>query len=88
MFVIRRRDREASLHLTQSLLDPQLKQVVLLGARPKLSISQERAAVSDRPSSISTGEVLVEHAESFSRDCGKQLMEELLQRLGHCRTRW
>jgi LacI family fructose operon transcriptional repressor len=27
--------------------------------------------------------VLIEHGEAFSRECGQQLMEELLQRLGH-----
>ena len=32
------------------------------------------------------GEVLIEEGESFSRECGKQLMEELLQRLGQNRT--
>jgi LacI family fructose operon transcriptional repressor len=36
-------DREASLQLTSSLL-PLPKQIVLIGARPELSISQERAA--------------------------------------------
>ena len=76
-------DREASLHLTQSLLDPQPKQIVLLGARSELSISQERAAGFKEALVDFKGEVLVEHAESFSRECGKQLMEELLQRLGH-----
>ncbi|WP_338800799.1 catabolite repressor/activator [Pseudomonas sp. RSB 5.4] len=76
-------DREASLHLTQSLLDPQPKQIVLLGARPELSISQERAAGFKQALVDFKGEVLIEHAESFSRECGKQLMEELLQRLGH-----
>jgi LacI family fructose operon transcriptional repressor len=56
---------------------------VLLGARPELSISQERAAGFKQALLDFKGEVLIEHGESFSRECGKQLMEELLQRLGH-----
>ncbi len=47
-------DREASLHLTQSLLEPLPKQIALIGARPELSISQERAAGFSRPWSGST----------------------------------
>ncbi|WP_338584655.1 catabolite repressor/activator [Pseudomonas sp. MAG733B] len=76
-------DREASLQLTRSLLDPLPKQIALIGARPELSISQERAAGFKEALTGFKGEVLVEHGESFSRECGKQLMEELLQRVGH-----
>jgi len=59
------------------------RQIVLIGARPELSISQERAAGFKEALHGFTGEVLIEHGEAFSRDCGQQLMEELLQRLGH-----
>ena len=76
-------DREASLHLTRSLLDPLPKQIALIGARPELSISQERAAGFKEALIGYDGEVLIEHGDSFSRECGKQLMEELLQRVGH-----
>jgi LacI family fructose operon transcriptional repressor len=76
-------DREASLQLTRSLLDPLPKQIALIGARPELSISQERAGGFKEALAGFKGEVLIEHGESFSRECGKQLMEELLQRLGH-----
>ena len=76
-------DQQASLHLTRSLLQPEPKQIALIGARPELSISQERAAGFRLALEGFDGEVLVEHGESFSRECGRQLMEELLQRLGH-----
>jgi LacI family fructose operon transcriptional repressor len=76
-------DREASLQLTRSLLEPLPKQIALIGARPELSISQERAGGFKEALAGFKGEVLIEHGESFSRECGKQLMEELLQRLGH-----
>jgi LacI family fructose operon transcriptional repressor len=76
-------DREASLQLTRSLLEPLPKQIALIGARPELSISQERAAGFKEALTGFKGEILIEHGESFSRECGKQLMEELLQRLGH-----
>ncbi|UMZ12940.1 catabolite repressor/activator [Pseudomonas sp. MPFS] len=76
-------DLQASLHLTQSLLQPEPRQIVLLGARPELSISQERAAGFRQALEGFGGDVVIEHGEAFSRDCGRQLMEELLQRLGH-----
>jgi LacI family fructose operon transcriptional repressor len=76
-------DREASLQLTRSLLTPAPRQIVLIGARPELSISQERAAGFKQALVDFQGQVLIEHSESFSRDGGRQLMEELLQRLGH-----
>jgi hypothetical protein len=76
-------DRQACLQLTSSLLQPLPKQIVLIGARPELSISQERAAGFREALEGFTGEVIVEHGEAFSRDCGRQLMEQLLQQLGH-----
>ncbi|VVO36776.1 catabolite repressor/activator [Pseudomonas fluorescens] len=76
-------DREASLQLTRSLLEPLPKQIALIGARPELSISQERAAGFKEALAGFDGDILIEHGESFSRECGKQLMDELLQRLGH-----
>ncbi|MBC2691053.1 MULTISPECIES: catabolite repressor/activator [Pseudomonas] len=76
-------DREASLQLTRSLLTPAPRQIVLIGARPELSISQERADGFKQALVDFQGQVLIEHSESFSRDGGRQLMEELLQRLGH-----
>ena len=76
-------DHEASLQLTRSLLDPVPRQIALIGARPELSISRERAAGFKEALGGFTGEILIEHGESFSREWGKQLMEELLERLGH-----
>src|SRR5437868_4009724 len=76
-------DQEASLQLTRSLLQPVPRQIALIGARPELSISQERAAGFKQALSGFEGQILIEHGEAFSRDCGRQLMEELLQRLGH-----
>lgn len=76
-------DREASLQLTRSLLQPEPRQIVLLGARPELSISQDRAAGFKQALVDFKGQVMVEHGESFSREGGRQMMEELLQRLGH-----
>ena len=76
-------DHQACQQLTSSLLQPVPRQIVLIGARPELSISQERAAGFKEALHGFTGEVLIEHGEAFSRDCGQQLMEELLQRLGH-----
>ena len=67
-------DLQASLHLTQSLLEPEPKQIVLIGARPELSISQERAAGFRQALEGFGGEVLIEHGEAFSRDCGRQLL--------------
>jgi LacI family fructose operon transcriptional repressor len=76
-------DREASLQLTRSLLDPLPRQIALIGARPELSISQERTDGFRQALSGFDGEILIEEGEAFSRECGKQLMEDLLQRLGH-----
>ena len=76
-------DREASLQLTRSLLQPEPRQIVLLGARPELSISQDRAAGFQQALVDFKGQVMIEHGESFSREGGRQMMEELLQRLGH-----
>jgi len=75
-------DRQACQQLTSSLLQPLPKQIVLIGARPELSISQERAA-GFREALGGFTEVIVEHGEAFSRDCGRQLMEQLLHQLGH-----
>ena len=76
-------DRQACQQLTSSLLQPVPKQIALIGARPELSISQERAAGFREALQGFTGEVIVEQGEAFSRDCGRQLMEQLLHQLGH-----
>ncbi|MGY2293120.1 catabolite repressor/activator [Pseudomonas sp. SDO528_S397] len=76
-------DRQACLQLTSSLLQPAPRQIALIGARPELGISQERAAGFHEALQGFHGEVLIEEGEAFSRDCGRQLMEQLLQRLGH-----
>ncbi|KAF1032948.1 MAG: Catabolite repressor/activator [Pseudomonas sp.] len=76
-------DRQACLQLTSSLLQPQPRQIALIGARPELGISLERAAGFKEALLDFKGDVLIEQGEAFSRDCGRQLMEQLLQRLGH-----
>lgn len=76
-------DRDACQRLTATLLQPAPRHIALLGARPELIISQERAAGFRSALRNFSGEVLVEHGASFSRECGRQLMEELLQRLGY-----
>lgn len=67
-------DRQACQQLTSSLLQPLPKQIALIGARPELSISQERAAGFREALQGFTGDVIVEQGEAFSRDCGRQLM--------------
>ncbi|MGL5996997.1 MAG: catabolite repressor/activator [Pseudomonas proteolytica] len=76
-------DRQACQQLTSSLLQPLPRQIALIGAHPELSISQERAAGFQQALHDFKGDILIEHGDAFSRDCGRQLMEELLQRLGH-----
>ncbi|WP_338479576.1 catabolite repressor/activator [Pseudomonas trivialis] len=75
-------DRQACQQLTSSLLRPLPGQIALIGARPELSISQERAAGFRQALQGFTGDVIIEQGEAFSRECGRQLMEQL-QRLGH-----
>nr|BFE91510.1 hypothetical protein GCM10020185_20460 [Pseudomonas brassicacearum subsp. brassicacearum] len=76
-------DRQASLQLTRSLLQTHPRQIALISARPELSISQERTAGFREALAGFEGQVLIEHGESFSRECGRQLMDEMLARLGH-----
>jgi len=76
-------DRQASQQLTASLLQLKPKQIVLLGARAELSISQERTKGFSLALRDADVENSIEHGLAFSRECGKKMMEELLQRLGH-----
>lgn len=76
-------DREASLQLTRSLLQPKPRQIAMIGARPELSISRERAAGFELALAGFDGEVIIEHSPTFSREGGRQLMTELLERLGY-----
>ena len=76
-------DHQASLQLTRSLLQTHPRQIALISARPELSISQERTAGFREALAGFEGQVLIEHGESFSRECGRQLMDEMLARLGH-----
>lgn len=76
-------DRDAAQRLTSTLLQPAPRHVALLGARPELIISQERAAGFEQAMRGFAGERFVEHGANFSRECGRQLMESLLQRLGY-----
>ena len=76
-------DRDAAQRLTSTLLQPAPRHVALLGARPELIISQERAAGFDLALRGFAGKRFIEHGTNFSRECGRQLMDELLQRLGY-----
>ncbi|MGY2170071.1 catabolite repressor/activator [Pseudomonas gingeri] len=76
-------DHQASLQLTRSLLQPMPRHIALIGARAELSISRQRAAGFQEALDGFKGEVLIEHGEAFSRDCGRQLMDALVKRLGH-----
>lgn len=76
-------DHDASLQLTRSLLQPRPEHIVLLGARPELSISRARAEGFQHALEGFTGTVIVEHGEAFSRQWGQRLMNDQLQRLGH-----
>ena len=75
-------DHDASLQLTRSLLQTRPDHIVLLGARPELSISQARADGFRHAVEGFTGTAIVEHGEAFSRQWGQRLMTDLLQRLG------
>ena len=76
-------DCEASLQLTRSLLQPMPQQIALIGARPELSVSQARAAGFKQALDGFEGEILIEHGVAFSRECGRRIIDELLERLGH-----
>ncbi|MBF3225262.1 substrate-binding domain-containing protein, partial [Pseudomonas aeruginosa] len=68
---------------TETLLQPAPRHIALLGARADLIISHDRAAGFRQALKDFRGEVIVEHAEVFSRECGRRLMEQLLERLGY-----
>ena len=76
-------DRPASQQLTHSLLAPGLRQVALLGARPELNISREREAGFRLALEGFAGEVRVMQGAQFSRECGRQMMESLLDEQAH-----
>ena len=76
-------DCEASMNLTRSILQPVPKQIALIGARPELSVSQDRATGFKRALDGYQGEVLIEHGTAFSRECGRRMIDDLLARLGH-----
>ena len=76
-------DCEASLQLTRSLLQPIPRQIALIGARPELSVSQARAAGFKKALEGFEGDILIEHGSAFSRECGRRIIDELLERLGH-----
>jgi LacI family fructose operon transcriptional repressor len=76
-------DRNASRQLTQSLLRPKPRHIALIGARPELSISQERTEGFNTALADFDGTVLIEHSEYFSREGGQRSMLALLDKLGH-----
>lgn len=76
-------DRHAAEQLTASLLKPPPRHIALIGARPELSISQARAAGFQEALAGFTGTVMIKDAIGFSREGGQQLMNQLLDELGH-----
>ncbi|HEY0290527.1 MAG TPA: catabolite repressor/activator [Pseudomonas sp.] len=76
-------DHDASQQLTRSLLETHPRHIALLGAQPELSVSRERASGFKDALAGFSGDVMIEHAESFSRDCGRQLAGQLFDRLGY-----
>jgi LacI family fructose operon transcriptional repressor len=75
-------DHDASLQLTRSLLQTHPEHIALIGARPELSISRARADGFRHALGSFTGTAIVEHGDAFSRQCGRRLMNDMLQRLG------
>ncbi|MDB6051386.1 MAG: fruR [Pseudomonas sp.] len=75
-------DHQASLQLTQSLLKPMPRHIALIGAHPELIVSQIRTAGFKEALSGFSGEVIIQQGEAFSRECGRRLAGELLERLG------
>jgi LacI family fructose operon transcriptional repressor len=75
-------DREAARLLTASLLTPSPRHIALIGARPELSISEERAGGFAAALAHFSGTVLVREGAAFSREWGQRLMEELIAELG------
>ncbi|MDE1166950.1 MAG: catabolite repressor/activator [Pseudomonas sp.] len=76
-------DHHASLQLTRSLLVPEPQHIALIGARPELSISQDRAAGFREAVQGFAGKVTVIESESFNREGGRQSMQQLVEELGH-----
>ncbi|MBT8768758.1 catabolite repressor/activator [Pseudomonas boanensis] len=74
-------DREACLQLTRSLLHPAPRHIALLGARPELVTSAERSAGFREAVAGLDCKVTMEHGEEFSRECGRRLMHDLLERM-------
>ncbi|CAN7437117.1 catabolite repressor/activator [Aquipseudomonas alcaligenes] len=75
-------DHQAAQLLTRSLLNPPPRQVALLGARPELPISRDREAGFRAALAGFGGETLVQCGAEFSRECGRRMMQELLERQG------
>ncbi|MCU1720770.1 MULTISPECIES: catabolite repressor/activator [unclassified Pseudomonas] len=75
-------DQPASLQLTGSLLELAPSNIALIGARPELSVSQARASGFDQALHAFTGKVSQYQGEAFSRECGRELMSQLLADLG------
>jgi LacI family fructose operon transcriptional repressor len=67
-------DRQAALQLTRTLLSPSPRHIALIGARPELPISNERAAGFTSALEGFTGKISLLEATQFSRTCGAQLM--------------
>lgn len=75
-------DQHASAQLTRSLLELKPQHIALIGARPELSISCDRANGFQAALKGFSGEVTRLEGEAFSRQCGHDLMEQLLKQSG------
>jgi LacI family fructose operon transcriptional repressor len=71
-------DQHASAQLTLSLLQTRPRHIALIGARPELSISHDRASGFETALQSYTGLVTRLEGEAFSRECGRALMNDLL----------
>ncbi|WP_213875319.1 catabolite repressor/activator [Pseudomonas sp. dw_358] len=76
-------DQHASAQLTRSLLESAPEHIALIGARPELSISCDRANGFEAALHGFKGKITRLEGESFSRECGQALMRELLQQHEH-----
>ncbi|WP_079229694.1 catabolite repressor/activator [Pseudomonas putida] len=75
-------DRDASRQLADSLLATAPRSIALIGARPELSVSQARAGGFDEAMQGFDGVVRRYQGESFSRECGQRLMQQLIDEQG------
>ncbi|WP_462379549.1 catabolite repressor/activator [Pseudomonas sp. Marseille-QA0892] len=72
-------DRQAATQLTRTLLQPAPRHILMIGARPELPISQERAAGFREALAGFEGRVSLRKTSQFSRQCGADIMQGLVK---------